>query len=512
MSGLMTPLIFFSIAVITVFLRLHSLGEPLEHDLAIYGYFAHYMLGGELLYTELWDHKPPGIFLAYMAAELLWGYDASAITYTGIVFTVISLAFLFLFLKEIAGVNTALLGSAIWALASNALSLEANQPNAELFLNAFTLMALWSLAKHREGEWRFLFLCGAFFAVASTFKTVAIFPFAAVCLYLVLQVSKTGPPPPRARLKEGAGKLAVILLPCVLVWAGVFSYFALAGRFGDFWGAVFEYNRGYAGNIALNVWNYFTDPRLLFHLAQKDIWPLPLLSLVWVFVGRKEYGPLRRSFFILFLAGCMVAVASPGKYFYHYYQLLLPPFVVMSALFFRDMVEHIQAKKNARLAMALSSIIVLYTSGHLFYSQGTYLRMTPTEISAKKYGPKPALAYEVGSFIKGVSSPCDTVFEWGTGAGIYYYSQRKSAVNTTSLYALFEGRVPKKGDPRLKRLYADVTAAPPAVFVWDGSSGELRGSVFEEFISERYDRIGEYPPFFVYERRHGESSGGDGGC
>src|ERR1700720_2572279 len=61
------------------FLRLHTYEEPLERDVAIYAVIAHEMLGGKALYSDLWDHKPPAIYVTYAAAELIAGYGRDSI-------------------------------------------------------------------------------------------------------------------------------------------------------------------------------------------------------------------------------------------------------------------------------------------------------------------------------------------------------------------------------------------------------------------------------------------------
>ncbi|MBI5560991.1 MAG: glycosyltransferase family 39 protein, partial [Deltaproteobacteria bacterium] len=153
--------LFIFIVMLTVFLRLHTIGEPLERDQTTYGYIAHRILAGEKLYTDLWDHKPPGIYWAYMLAESLWGYGQSGVVFIGIFFTLLSLVFLFLFLKDISGINTALVGSSFWALSSNAIFLQANEVNTELFLNTFAFISLWGFARYQRTDGNgSLFLAG----------------------------------------------------------------------------------------------------------------------------------------------------------------------------------------------------------------------------------------------------------------------------------------------------------------------------------------------------------------
>ncbi|MEE9614580.1 MAG: glycosyltransferase family 39 protein [Thermodesulfobacteriota bacterium] len=491
--------LFLIIAAVTVFLRLHSIDEPLERDHTTYGYIAHQMLAGDDLYVDVWDHKPPGVYWAYMLAETLWGYEPHGIIYIGILFTLVSLAFLFLFLREIAGTGTALVGALFWALASNSIALQANLPNTELFINSFTMMALWAFARYSGGKARYLVLSSFFLVVASTFKTVVVFPFAAFFLYLLLF-----PSPDVKRVTRLRG-LALFLLPGFLVWGGVFGYFALKGTFPEFWEAVFVYNRYYAGNIWLNVWEFFTDPANLFHNSMKEVLPLVLLSGAWLISGRGKHGPLGRSFFILLVLGTLIAIAGPGKFYTHYYQLLLPPLVVMSALFFFefDLAGYIARKEFPLRAWGVTAAFLLAT-GCLAYHQAAYLRMSPEEISARKYGHadegfiRPRI---LAMRIKEITRPCDTIYEWGAETGLYYYSKRKAASGIFFVYPLGRGQ-PEKMTRDIGRVYDSLGKSPPAIFIWNNNYGKPGDTIFSPFLKNRYDLIGRYWEYDLYRYKH----------
>jgi hypothetical protein len=334
--------------------------------------------------------------------------------------------------------------------------------------------------------------------VASVLKTIVIFPFAALCIYLILPIPKTDV---RGWLRKNLSKLAVFLLPGFLVWSGVFTYFGLLGRFGDFREAVFDYNRYYSGNILLNVWKFFAKPNLLFNQSLKEIWILVVLSIAWVPFSRREYGPLRRSFFIFLLFGIWAEVASPGKYFPHYYQLLIPILCIMSSLFFSDFAENLKSKKTTAITTGTFIVIFLSSLGFLSYYQAAYLKMTPEEISTTKYGPVFVRSYELARYVKSKTSPCDTIYEWGAEIGIYYYSQRKSASGIYYIYPLLCGSSEERFNKR-KRLYESVTTSPPAIFIWNGRYGKLEVNMFSGFINEQYNNIGKYKEYTIYEYKH----------
>ena len=483
----------FLLIFATVFLRLHSLGEPLERDLTTYAYISHHILNGEKLYTELWDHKPPGIYAAYMMAELLWGYDPRGIVYLGIVFSLVSLVFLFAFLNRITDRKTAILGSAFWVFASNSILIHANQPNVETFMNAFTLMALWFLALWNGRRKEFLFFSGSCFAIATWFKMNAVFSMAMVCLYLVISRREYNQV---QDFKERGLTLSVFLSPLFLLWVGTFSYFNLRGRLYDFWEAVFYFNSYYSGNVLKNIWTFFGSPDKLFHVCLSDIWILVLLSMAWLGTGQRQYGSLTRPFFILLLMGLFVEVASTGISEPHYYQLLLPVFCILPALFFHDVIERAGSPTSKRLKIFLSSL-TLVPLLIMSSQQILFLTMTPFEISEKKYGDQFIKPFEVAREIKKMTGPSQKIYEWGAETGIYYYSKRSSAADIFYIYPLLKG--PK--EERMKksqRVYEQVSSARPELFIYNQY---YEKSFFSEFIQENYKLEKQMGSYLIFRAK-----------
>jgi hypothetical protein len=462
------------------------------------------MLAGDELYSNLWANKPPGVFWAYMLAELLWGYEPSAVVYIGIAFTLVSLLFLYMFLREVAGVYTALAGSFFWALASNSVLLQANLPNTELFINCFTFVALWSFVKYRQGKSGFLFLSGLSLVLASVFKMVVVFPYLAVCLYLILPLPKVDT---AAWLKENLKKLSVFLLPGFLVWGALFSYFAVTGRFEDFWEMVFVYNRHDRGSILLNVRDFFTQlPHFIRYIL--DVGGLVIMSLLWLPFSRKEYGPLGRGFFILLVFGTITAVGSPGRYFGHYFQLFLPVITILSALFLWDLTARGGEEGSDKTPGVVKLTFLIALSSMLFF-QAAYMGMAPERISRLKYGNEFVQGYEVAGLVESLTKPCDTIYEWGNQTGIYYYSRRKAASGIFYIYPLIDGHEEIRVRTS-KRLYEDITGSPPALFIWQDGFGNVEASIFSDFIGENYSVVERLEPYTFYEYRHKKKGGVNG--
>src|SRR5437588_1998947 len=134
-------------------LRLHTYSEPLERDMTTYAVIAHEMLNGKNLYSDLWDHKPPAIYVTYAAAELIAGYGRNSIFLMNVVAaTATLLACYFAGSAGGRGPLAGLVAATLWTLASGDLAIEGNQPNTEVFLNPLltTAFAIFARAEQKR--------------------------------------------------------------------------------------------------------------------------------------------------------------------------------------------------------------------------------------------------------------------------------------------------------------------------------------------------------------------------
>ena len=65
--------------------RLHTYDEPLDRDVATYVVIGGEMLHGRALYTDLWDNKPPALYAAFAAAQLVARDPTAAVFLVGLV-------------------------------------------------------------------------------------------------------------------------------------------------------------------------------------------------------------------------------------------------------------------------------------------------------------------------------------------------------------------------------------------------------------------------------------------
>lgn len=486
--------VVFICALIFIFNSgLHSLEEPLERDLTTYGYIGHALLSGEHLYSELWDHKPPGIHIAYAVSELIWGYGQISITFMWIVVTILSSFLIYLILRKISGWPAALLGISFWVLSSNSVHLQANQPNTEIFLNFFTLFAIWALVQSAKPQGQYLHIAGWAMGLSTMFKPITIFLIVPMLLYLILVARRS---PEGKNIKEYLRTSITFLYSIPVLWFSMLGYALLSGQFQAYWDILFIYNGQYSGNSLLNIWAFFSNPSFLFSQSLYGVWALVLMSYVWIFIGSQAKRiSVPHIFFISIIVGILFEIGSIGRNFSHYFQVLLPIIAINAALLVVFIFEEWRVGKMQRWLLA--GALTLLALGTLIDHQVAFFRLSPIQVSHEKYRKQFIDAWEMGLEIKAMTNPDELIYYWGSESGVYYYSQRQSASGIFYNLPLRE-RKNKSAAAMMTRLLSDLEKNPPAVFIWNTKDGKLEKNRLADFVAGGYYLLGNRSYFNIY--------------
>ncbi len=109
--------------------------DPASPDQALNAVIGHGLVDGRQLYADVWDQKPPGVYVTYAASELVLGFGPLQFYVLNLAGWIISLIGLYKAGKLMAGRLAGLCAGLIWAF----LVVQPewfNQPNAEIFMNA----------------------------------------------------------------------------------------------------------------------------------------------------------------------------------------------------------------------------------------------------------------------------------------------------------------------------------------------------------------------------------------
>ena len=311
--------------------RFHTYGEAYERDLMVYMTIADRLLDGWPLYSVLWDHKPPAIHWTYASFVALFGVTPLSLFLLGYSAFVVTLFGCYVAGKQLRGKLSGLLSAAVWSLINGDIFLQANQPNVEVFVNACLVWAIALVLEEAErtSVLRYAFI-GFLFFVSTLYKTNAItVPFLVLLTHLLYSAFQPGWNWGSSyRFRVGLSQVFASGVVAAGGWAVVFIAFFIIGEFDDFRMAVFDYNREYAGdifkNIAVSLLPGYWTPWLLPYG-----WLLLSVLTFSIFLATNRRD--RKAGIILaYFVGTWLAVALPGKFFPHYYQLLLPPIAIVA--------------------------------------------------------------------------------------------------------------------------------------------------------------------------------------
>jgi hypothetical protein len=373
-----------------------------------------------------------------------------------------------------------------WVVVCGDLTLEANQPNSEVFINA---CMVWGLAlffgSRRPSVW---IISGLIFALASLFKQIIVAPIVTTLgAALVLRFEDR---------KIIVKKILFIGLTGIAVWGSVMLYFSVTGRWNAFYEAVFEYNLVYSGNLFVNLGTGLQPGRLVpGYLA------LPMGLLVMLGLGLSLYNKISGKyllFWVAWAAGTWMAVSLPGSFFRHYYQLWLPVVVVGCSL----SQWCITQVDRYWLTHGVGVLVLLL---FLFHELPFY-QIPAEDWSKKKYGDQFITSERLGKELNQLLKPEETFYEFGNESSLYFYGKRRPVTGFVFAYPLLQKPFAAKFS---QRVVAELTKAPPDLFIINQPIAMDAGKCHPviQWFSTRYLPFPKNPvrgPFKLFARRGSE--------
>lgn len=324
-------------------------------DAAIFGVLGEGITRGALPYRDLWDHKPPGVYLIAAAAAFmpgatwpwLWAANVAALTWTG------------WFIARMAGVLVA--GITVIVIGLWPLTLGGAQTESFAALPA---AAAFYAANRKQWFWAGL-LSGA--AILFSFQLLAILP--ALIVLAGFRLSPT--------VYGAVGVLTVgLVTTLILIGTGTAS-----AAFDVLW----TYNRVY---LSLDRTG---DLRVLPELV------LPFLPLVFMLPFRRSRWSRIDTASVIWLASGALLIALQGRLFPHYAIPLAIPLAVLAG--------PAADRQVARLAaITVTATVLVFGFGHAVLTYQSDHRGPATEAVAR--------------WIE-TNADADRILDWGVDANIY---------------------------------------------------------------------------------------------
>jgi len=398
--------------------RLWALRQPLIGiDEALYLVVAQNLEQGRVLYADVWDHKPPTIYVFYQA---LLHLEASArpIHACGLLFSLLSGGLIFWLGRRWFGTWSGVAAAWLWVVFTAEPWAVAHNTEVPLNLAQLAALALLPAAGASRRRGLRLSAAGAVMGLAFMTKYVIGAPFLAIAAWwTVRRFREAGRRAAAAdALALGGGFLAG-LLPALgyITWHGIWPEFLATGL---------AFNAGYVFVDTVRYFVNYGGAFILGYLRQQ--WPLWVLGgagfvLLWCRrpAARPGEGP-PRGLLTLWLAGCALAVVAPLKFLDHYFLLLIPGLCLLGAAPLADGAWPRRAK--AAWAVALAALTLPLTVRDVPRFQAEWERLAPPAVE-RFYEP-----LLVGRYLRRHTAPSDRIFVWRSfDTDIYFHAERRPA-------------------------------------------------------------------------------------
>jgi hypothetical protein len=506
-----------------VFLRLPTFGRALlSDDEAIYAATADAMAQGNVLYRDVVDHKPPAIYFIYRAGMALFGPYSTHGAHLFVVLAVLATALLLRGVARIGwGGREGTTAAGLFLVFSTTWhDYDALAANCELFLLLPQAAAAWlalrpggtSPAARATRALAIGVLVGL--SALCKYQGVAFLGATAFLLWLDhVRASESANAAKgegagqsagqRAGLLRRAGLAALSVLPEVVVeLVGVAIpialYLAYAAARGGleatlFW---FRFNFLYVdagltgsealvrGAFRLGIIGAAALPVYLFGLLEAVAVARRLFTR-----GGLSSVPRHEAFLLAWLSTSVLALSAGGRFFGHYFHLILAPLAVLAA---PGCLRLWRRSRAARVGLVLATAIPAL----VFFALASFARPLAERIDETE-PPYDRVAHAIAAN----SSPGDTIFVWGNSPQLYVLA-RRSMGTRFSFCNYMTGESPGTGTQTgtksadsnslgvsWQMLFDDLSTRRPRLFVdaaaagWDG---------YDKFPITRYPRLQEY--------------------
>lgn len=475
-----------AIAAVTALLRIPYLFEPLWYrDEAIYLTIGQQILRGDLLYVDVFDHKPPGVYYVAAGALAIFGHSVAAIKVALLGWSLASLAAVYAL-----GVRLLDRSAAIWAAGIFALLVTPPWLEGEIF-GSEPLMILTTCLGMLLGLRGRPFLAGICFGASLLFKVPAILDFGGFFVFTALGIERGYE---RQTLSALARLTAGLATPVLLT----IVFFGVQGALPDYYEAVLTYNVNYTG----------TGNHLVFEhgrLVLNAVLPALLVAALGFLAYRRwrtgeGHAPGALQFVLLWLAFAFYGVLLGGRPYEHYLLQAAAPFALLAAL----TVTRVGVSRYAGTAALL--VVSAVTIGRDFHlGRDFYFSYYPNFIEyatgTKSFDD---YAFHLDGYTPGNYRIADFLRQDSGGADepIYVYTHEpaiyfRSGMDPASKYVAYYQVAP---DEKRKLEAADELARARPLYI---IAEEARNESFQQLdrmLSERYELVLVEGTIQVYKR------------
>jgi hypothetical protein len=230
----------------------------------------------------------------------------------------------------------------------------------------------------------------------------------------------------------------------------IMIWFVLHADFEAVWDALIRYNLAHKhGTLTANIYGLTGIGN---HLPTSSVVVLGLLAFAGAF-GLIRMETHDRQRILAVILGSLLAIAIPGRFYPHYYQLLLPPLVLAAAVGLSKAL----IRPGIRRYGAISGLVVLVVI------QVQSLRLSPDEWSRRKYGDVFVDELRLAECVRNLVRPGEVFWQLASQPGLYLLTETIPASGVIYDYPLLPGSPVR--DRLAARVIADLGNMPPSWYI-----------------------------------------------
>ncbi len=393
------------LAVVIFTTRYSFITVPLERDEGVYSYIAWRMNYGEMPYTDIFDHKPPGIYLIYKVAYDLFGYHFVSIRFFTIFYVILIMLAVFLLARRVSGGRAGYIAAGIYSLYQSSVLLRGIGSNAEIFMSLPVLLSAYFFAgKGKNSYWEAAF-SGVLLAAAVFIKQMAVFLIPAYVLFAIIR---------KIKIK----KMIYFFSGFILIAALVAAWLYLNGALRDFVESGVLFNYFYLKSVN----ETFLSERAMAAAGNffSESWMLLLAAAWFAYVAVREksgYAVFLLLFAILFL---FFSIAALGWKRPHYYLAVYPLLCVSAGAAVNSLYMSVKrAWRHVIVFAVMCALVAVFACRNaLFYG------MPPALVSHAQYNKTEFVdSLIMSGVINTLKEEGSTLFVWTANPEIYFYTK-----------------------------------------------------------------------------------------
>ena len=321
-----------AITVLALLLRIPATAEPLGIDQGFWASAAHQMSHGQLLYRDVWDHKPPGSFLMYLAAFSLFGWTTASVAWFDILAATAATLLLFTIARRMGGALTGAAAAAVYATMTMPSWLHGHggfleRSVAETYIVVLVSIAAWSAIRLRERpSVGFAVLMGLSGGAAVVFKPNAGIYLPALALWLMVYADRP--------LRQTFGSLMLAAAASFVPALATLGWLWSIGVMPDASVALVDFNRAYVSQgFTASGYALAFSKAVFYRMKTEPLWTagaLGALVVAWQVVRFRKLEALP-GLAVAWGAGAAIAIVANGAWLFNSYFIQAQPALAIMA-------------------------------------------------------------------------------------------------------------------------------------------------------------------------------------